>query len=483
MTTRASHYQLSGEGHRGTRAVQRLIEYAPASGGLALWMQHRDVEQPPVGARTRTRARPRARPQARPNASPKASPRVLARAGHGGSWVIGNDGSTLYYGPGFVDLPLQEQTGLVAHQVLHVALRHVARERALVARIGPVDSELYTACADAIVNAALSGLEWLSLPAGSIQLETLLQRVLGIDAPVDTSLLRWDTESLYRAIDDRRSQATTASRTSSARRDDENAARADALDEAGARQSDGPRAAVVRKLAASMLQDLVPDDAAPPEAELEQQRQWAERLTRAHAADGEQSLLRQLLADNRMAGTPWEQRLRTRLQRSLAQITEINWSRPSRSWLANRGRTAAGRRLPWEPGYSHARRCARLCVLIDVSGSVEDALLQRFANEIDRVLRTLRADVHLLIGDDRVRARHVLRPGVKPLRDIAFAGGGGTDFVPMLAAAGELRPDLAVFLTDLDGPAGEPVAWPLLWLVPAEASVQSVPFGQRIVLD
>jgi len=453
--SQASTYQLSINGHRGTRAVQRLIEYAPASGGLALWMQHRDVEVPPARA---DRARR-------------------------GSWIIGNDGSTLYYGPGFDSLPLQEQTGLVAHQVLHVALRHVARELALAQRIGAVDSELYTVCADAIVNASLSGLEWLSLPAGSVQLETLLQRALGIDAPVDTSLLRWDTESLYRAIDDRQAQGTSAMRKASNRKDGGDAGETELADESRTRQTDGPRAAVARHLAMDILRDLVPDDAAPPETEAEQQRQWSERLSRAHAADGEQSLLRQLLADNRAPGMPWEQLLRTRLQRGLAQVGELNWSRPSRSWIANQGRTASGRRLPWEPGYGHARRCTRLCVLIDVSGSVENALLQRFANEIDRLLRTLRADVHLVIGDDRVRARHLLRPGVKPLREIEFGGGGATDFVPMLAAATKFRPDLGVFLTDLEGPAGEPVAWPLLWLVPAESRGQPVPFGQRIVLD
>ena len=29
--------------HRGTRAVQRMVEHAPATGGLALWMQHLDL--------------------------------------------------------------------------------------------------------------------------------------------------------------------------------------------------------------------------------------------------------------------------------------------------------------------------------------------------------------------------------------------------------------------------------------------------------
>jgi hypothetical protein len=41
--------------------------------------------------------------------------------------VAANDGATIYYGPGFEALPLPVQVGMVAHQVLHVALRHPQR--------------------------------------------------------------------------------------------------------------------------------------------------------------------------------------------------------------------------------------------------------------------------------------------------------------------------------------------------------------------
>ena len=183
------NYQLDAGGHRGTRAIQRLVEYAPASGGLALWMQHRDVDQMParmhfVNSDNRDKDEP----------------------GRRKPWVIGNDGNTLFYGPQFSDRALEEQTGLVAHQVLHVALRHVDREQQLRSRLGQIDSELFAVCADAIVNSALSHLTWLQLPKGSVHLDTLLSHVLGIEQALDVSLHQWDTEALYRAIDDRQSR-------------------------------------------------------------------------------------------------------------------------------------------------------------------------------------------------------------------------------------------------------------------------------------
>ena len=72
------------QGHRGTRAIQRMVEYAPSTGGLALWVRHVDVpfrEDAPL---------------------------------------VATDGNTLRYGPGFERLPIAEQVGWVAHEVLHI---------------------------------------------------------------------------------------------------------------------------------------------------------------------------------------------------------------------------------------------------------------------------------------------------------------------------------------------------------------------------
>lgn len=452
-------YQLTAQGHRGTRAVQRLVEYSPASGGLALWMQHRDVDSAPVNARW------------------------AYEKGFRKNWVIGNNGSTLFYGPEFERFSLDEQTGLVAHQVLHVALRHVAREQELARVMGELDSELYAVCADAIVNSSLSHLGWLRLPKGSVFLDVLLLRVLGIEEPIDTSLHRWDTESLYRAIDDRdwagstSRQATRRSRSSGSGHTDfeENAQ--------SSRHLDGPKSAATRQLAQTMIRDLVPHPEQSPEQVVDQQMQWAERLQRAHASDTTQSLMRQLLADNKPSRTPWQYILRTRLQRSLAQKHDINWSRPNRSWLANQGRTSTGHRMPWQPGVSYARACARLCIIVDVSGSVDESLMRQFAREIDRLMRVHAADAYLIVGDDRVRQQQQLRAGCKPMHAIEFNGGGGTDFRPLITAASQYKPDIGIVLTDLDGPAGDAPAWPVIWAVSADASARPVPFGRMMVLE
>ncbi|MEO0973397.1 MAG: hypothetical protein AAFX85_09910, partial [Pseudomonadota bacterium] len=301
--------------HRGTPAIQRLVEYAPATGSLALWIRHLDDDA--------------------------LADQQLDAA---------TDGESIRYGPSFERLTLARQTGLVAHEVLHVALRHPQRAEALRQVVGDVDAELYNACADAIVNSALGHLTWLELPARGVRLDTLLSRVLSIDEPVEKSLLEWDVERLYRAIDDRSGRPSSAgggaaqAAASRERREGGGSGQGGGGSASGEAQgteedqgqppssstdrADGPRAQATRALAGGTARDLLPADAGEgPEQEAERSRDWRERLSRAHARDGAHSLLRELLADVPLPRTPWQALLRTWLARGLAPLTTPSWSR------------------------------------------------------------------------------------------------------------------------------------------------------------
>ena len=502
-------------GHRGTPAVQRLVEYAPSTGGLALWMEHLDLRPGPEGA-----------------AGPDPAVPLLT------------DGRALLYLPAFERLTLAEQTGWVAHAVLHVALRHAQRWRALAALQGDVDLELFNTCADAIVNSTLAHLSWLALPTGAVLLEQLLYEALGVEATAEAALLAWDVEQLYRAVDDRRAAAPARARDAAA--DDDGPSwlprraggggsragaqgqgaapgragggggeggegsgqrpadapqaglqdargRAPASDRAAAAgaaasapRADGPRAARTRALGRGLAADLLPRPLAgeAPEDEAEQTRLWGERLQRAHAGDGAFSLLRTLLADLPRSRTPWAQVLRVQVARALAPQPVASWSRPSRSYLAHQARAArSGRRMPFEPGRSAWRRSPRLVVVADVSGSVDERLLGHFATEIEALSRRHGAQLTLVAGDDRVRHVELLRPGSAALRGLRLHGGGGTDFTPLLQEAQAHAPDLVVVLTDLQGPALYRPACPVVWAVPPQQRRARAPFGRVLVIE
>jgi predicted metal-dependent peptidase len=454
-------------GHRGTRAVQRMVEFAPSTGGLALWVLHTDV---PVAD----------------GPDPKAP-------------LVATDGQTLFYAPAFERLPLAEQVGLVAHAVLHVALRHPQRFIDMQRLLGDVDLPLFNVCADAIVNSTLSHLSWLELPANAVLLDRLLASALNLTQGVEKSLLEWDVEQLYRAIDDRRQPPQGGRRQGPQDTETHADAKASAGGSAATgasrdKRTDGPRAAAARALGARTPLDLLPGAStqAAPEAEAEAAREWCERLLRAHAGDGAFSMLRTLLADLPRSRTPWEQVLRTQLARALTPQPAISWSRPARSYLANQGRAGpkrseAGRavprmRMPWEPGFSGYKTVPRLVLIVDVSGSIEDGLMKRFATEIEAIARRLEAGVVLVIGDERVQSVARFEPGGFKLEGIEFKGGGGTDFTPLLEEADKHRPDIGVVLTDLEGPARFRPRWPVIWAVPEACAGAVAPFGRKLGL-
>jgi predicted metal-dependent peptidase len=446
--------------HRGTRAIQQMVEFAPSTGGLALWVKHRDLP-------------------------PEIDPGPVA-----------TDGDTVYYGASFEQLSLHAQVGLVAHEVLHIALRHPQRYLDLQQILGDVDLELFNICADAIINSALSHLSWLELPVSSVFLEKLLLATLGIDVGVDKALLEWDVERLYRAIDDRRAaDKGRAQKTRRRRRGGigdsqpgaEGRASRNPVEDSTCSEAreDGPMSARVRSLGAETYADLFPqpDAQKQPEVEAEQAREWSERILRAHAGDGAHSMLRALVADLPKIRTPWEQILRTQLARGLSIQPNLSWSRPARSYIANQGRIGPGRRLPWEPGISSAKSVPRLVVIVDVSGSIEDNLMERFAGEIEAITRRLEAGLVLVIGDRIVQRVAHFKPGQSDLRDIAFNGGGGTDFTPLLEEADKHGPDIGVVLTDLDGPARFRPRWPVIWAVPESYATPEQPFGRKLILS
>lgn len=411
--------------HRGTRAVQRLVEYAPSTGGLALWAHHHDL----------------------PEDDRRRAP-------------VETDGHAIRYRPAFERLPLAQQAGWVAHEVLHLALRHPQRFGALQRLTGDVDLALFNRCADAIVDSTLAHLGWLELPAGAVQLETLLAAALSVQTSAEAALLEWDVERLYRAVDDRLPPI------------------------AGRAREDGPRAARVRAMGGAGHGDLVPADgeADAPELEAETAREWRERLVRAHANDAEFSMLRALLADLPKSAVPWPQLLRTQLARGLSRQRGLSWSRPTRSYIAHQGRMGR-HRMPFEPGSGAALPTPRLALMVDVSGSVDRSLLERFARELQAIVRRAESALVLVAGDDRVRLVHRFAPGRADLPELRFEGGGGTDFTPLLEEADRHRPDLGVFLTDLEGPANFRPRWPVIWAVPSSQAAHEAPFGRRLVID
>jgi predicted metal-dependent peptidase len=429
---------VSRHSRRATRALRRLGEADPALAALALWCRHADGDTGAVPARS--------------------------------------DGTTIRYGPGFEALPLHEQVGLAAHHVLHVAFRHAARSRALGARFGGrYDPALYNLAADAIVNQVLV-LAGHALPRPCPLLGEVVAEVLGEDAGAERALARFDAEALYVCL------AGAAEAQSGARGETRRPAPAEGE---GARLADYARTS-------GFAEDLEPAEAEAGESRGgEAEAEWRQRLARAFEAGRLAGVgvgaLGPLLGDLPRVDVPWEVLLRRLVTRAVTQAPRTTHRRPSRRWLAldDAARQAGRETPPFEPGVVRDGARPRIAACIDASTSIDDDRLALFAAQVAGIGRRTGAEVHVLVFDEGVRSHAVMR-GMDwegEIARVAFARGGGTSFVEVVAAAAALAPSIIVVLTDLDGPFGKPPErMPVIWAVPGGEPARQPPFGRVLSL-
>lgn len=401
-----------GHSRRARAALAHMPDIDPAISALALWCQHRDGDGP-----TRT------------------------------------SGDTITYGPAYEALPLPEQTGLLAHHVLHVALRHSARAAAMAERMGPAfNARIYNLASDAIVNEVLlqSG---HALPRPIVRASELLARVTGPDE--STSLLeRWDTDRLYLALSG----------------------------QAAGSQEENEGAVMTYALSKNWDADLDQDADADTAPEI-----WSARLDQAldagRAAGTGIGPAVHRFADLPQPRIPWEVHLRRLLARAVSEMPQLSHKRPAHRWIAMEAeaRRTGGPTPMFQPGRARDAKRARLVIGLDTSSSITDAQLALFAAEALALSRRSGAEAHLLGFDIEVHTQTRLdRPEI--LHQIPFRRDGGTDFAPLFDRVAALDPSLLIMLTDLDAPLPREPAFPVIWAVPKRPP-RAIPYGRVLVMD
>ncbi len=218
--------------------------------------------------------------------------------------------------------------------------------------------------------------------------------------------------------------------------------------------------------------------AAPPPLSPDEQEtlqvQWQQRMAgaaqqamQAGRLGGE---LKRMIDHLLQPQLPWRMLL-ARYMNALSRH-DYSWSRPSRR--------EGDHILP-----SLRSQRIDLAVAVDTSGSIKDAEMQEFIDEIDALKAQVQAQVTLLPCDSRLAPGAPFRfePWERFQRPHDLTGGGGTDFRPVFQWVEDqgLSPDLLVYFTDAQGafPEREPI-YPVIWLVKGRAEV---PWGQRVQLN
>lgn len=124
-------------------------------------------------------------------------------------------------------------------------------------------------------------------------------------------------------------------------------------------------------------------------------------------------------------------------------------------------------------------------IVIDTSGSINDAEVSEFISEVDAIKGQMRARITLIACDDHVSENAPWNYEPWDTFEVPedMMGGGATDFRPAFEFAEQQgkQPDLLIYFTDAEGefPAYEP-SFPVIWLVKGRAKS---PWGQRVQLN
>lgn len=122
-----------------------------------------------------------------------------------------------------------------------------------------------------------------------------------------------------------------------------------------------------------------------------------------------------------------------------------------------------------------------LCVAVDTSGSIDDALLGAFMEEFKSIMQNFPSvKIELIIADAKVHAHHTFISGDR--MDFPLKGGGGTDYRPTFdyVEANLSMTTMLLYFTDGEGSYPRiPPNYEVLWALSRKAKV---PFGRALVI-
>lgn len=218
-------------------------------------------------------------------------------------------------------------------------------------------------------------------------------------------------------------------------------------------------------------------DAAPDAAGLEEADAQAEKLVRqafnaaARAAGDAPGHAKRVVEELDRSRVDWREIVSRFVSDSVVKMTD--WTAPSRRFSGSDYFMPAMK----------ADGVATLVVAVDTSASVTDVVLKVFGAEMQGVLDSGVVDrMEVIYADTEVRGTAAFERG--DTVNLDGPGGGGTSFAPTMRHVRENHQDAAalVYLTDLDcSQWGEEPPLPVLWAVYGRA--RHAPWGEVLPID
>lgn len=335
------------------------------------------------------------------------------------------DGTNIFYNIDFInELTNQETIGLLAHEIMHIALGHHWRQ-------GSRESRKWNIATDYIINWNLAQTGF-TLPEGCF---------IDPHGKFDNK----SAEEIYAILPDQQQQQS----------DDKNDKTEDNQD------IDPGRSGGVLPIEGEQAADKA-------KAEMKAAVNQALQVAKGTLPENLERQIKEMLE----TVVPWHILLRDLVERSARN--DYDWTRPSRRYLSG------GFVLP----SLISEQLPEVAIAIDTSASITEEQLSTFSAEASAVLGTYDTTIRIIYCDARVQEEEIFTRADLPLK-LKMIGGGGTKFAPVFEYITEKGyiPSCLIYFTDLYGsfPKEEP-DYPTMWLVPKprDNRERTAPFGDVV---
>lgn len=357
------------------------------------------------------------------------------------------DGENFFFSPDFINgLTVPQAKGLIAHEVMHIALLHHTRR-------GSREHGRWNKACDLAINTLLLDQKF-ELPPGGL---------------VDPAMRGKSADDIYRTLSDDPRGGGGGS-----------GGQGQGPDEDG--DGGGPWGEVQDPPSGSGQEDGSPPNPkptkAPSQADIaragaEAQVKVIQAAQAAKMAGRLPGFAEELVKQIRAPKVDWKEQLRRFIQAVVP--TDYSWQRPNRRFVPH------GLIMP----SLIKEGCGEIILVKDTSGSVTSEMLEQFLGEINSVLEDVQPEkVWVLDCDTKVAHVEELLPG--DAVDSKVHGRGGTDFRPPFVWADEqgIQPVCLIYLTDMECYSWpEPPDYPVLWAsYGTPVWNDKAPFGEVLVI-
>ncbi len=403
--------------------------------------------------------------------------------------TMATDGRRLAYNPAFVaQLTPAELEGVIAHEVMHVALAHHCRR-------GDREPQLWNEAADYAVNPILldNGITlpgdmlidpaFRDLSAEEIYARLLKQQQEGSETQPPQSSGGPSTGSNGAAQPNQPQPSGSQTPSSGSGPSQQTASAPQNAPQptqpspeplpGGSEQGGTDQGITARPGGFGEVTDATNEDGTPasPAEMSRQQHEWAthaeQAMCSAKACGRMPGGIERQLKEARESRCDWRAILREFI--AATDPSDYRWTPPNRRFVSS------GLYLP-----SVMRSgVGEIVIAVDTSGSIGHQELEQFAGEITAISEDAEPErIHVVYCDAAVQSTEEFGPA-EPI-SLSPKGGGGTDFRPPFrwVEAEGIQPKCFIYLTDLCCSSfPEPPEYPVLWVTDSRTTA---PFGETL---